>query len=241
MTTDTRARIHDVWVPLVENWWPRLFRKCPYQLGSPWAMPTTALETDDGVRLSGNRNSTAASDQNPAHTASGVTERPMPWAAADEATPVSSPSPSPSPCTAPASGGVRPGHEAEQPVHEDTAGRAGQRSGRSGENHAEALPEEPHPEGPGERHGQGGTHRRPVEEPQADGELNQREERVPDRDVRREEVPDVGDEVADDERLPLGVGQDVGLHEAAPEHEGLELQGGVEHPEQPQDDLQRPL
>ncbi len=108
MTTDTRARIHAVCVPVVENWWPRLVRKRAYQLGSPWAMPTMALETDVCVRLSGNTNSTAASDQNPAHTARGVTERPMPWAAADEATPVSSPSSS-------ARGGTGAGRRAARP------------------------------------------------------------------------------------------------------------------------------
>ena len=67
--------------------------------------------------------------------------------------------------------------------------------------------------------------------PDADEELDQREERVPHRDVGRHEVPDVRDEVAEDEGLPAGVGQDVGLDEAAAEHEGLELQGGIEDPE----------
>ena len=50
-------------------------------------MPVIALETDVGVRLLGSRNSTAASDQYPHHTSSGVTAPPMPCPAADEAMP----------------------------------------------------------------------------------------------------------------------------------------------------------
>ena len=44
-----------------------------------------------------------------------------------------------------------------------------------------------------------------------------------------------------DERLPAGAAQDVVLHEAAAEHEGLELQGRIEDPEEAEDDLQGPL
>ncbi len=88
MTTDTRARIHAVWVPDVENRLPRLVRKWAYQPGCPSAIPTTALWMEVVVRLSGSKNRTAASDQYPLHTTSGVTERPMPWAAADVAMPV---------------------------------------------------------------------------------------------------------------------------------------------------------
>ena len=51
----------------------------------------------------------------------------------------------------------------------------------------------------------------------------------------------MGDEIAQDEGLPAGVGQDVVLHEAVAEHEGLELQRGIEDPEQAEDDLQDPL
>ena len=97
------------------------------------------------------------------------------------------------------------------------------------------------PSDPDERHGQRGAHRAPEEQADADEELDQREERVPHRDVGRQEVPDVGDEVAEDEGLPAGVGQDVGVDEAPAEHEGLELQGGVEDPEQAEDDLEDPL
>ena len=44
-----------------------------------------------------------------------------------------------------------------------------------------------------------------------------------------------------DEGLAAGVGQDARVDEAPAEHEGLELQGGVEDPEQAEDDLQRAL
>ena len=63
MATDTAARIHAVWVPVVENRLPRLVRKWAYQPGTPSAMPTMALWIDVRVRLAGSRNSTAASDQ----------------------------------------------------------------------------------------------------------------------------------------------------------------------------------
>ena len=109
------------------------------------------------------------------------------------------------------------------------------------EDHAQPLAEDPNPGGPGERQDQGRLDRRAVEQAHADEELDQREEGVPHRDVGGDEVPDVGDEVADDEGLALGVGQDVGLDEAAAEHERLELQGGIEDPEEAQDDLQDAL
>ena len=86
-----------------------------------------------------------------------------------------------------------------------------------------------------------GAHRAPEQQAHPDEELDQREERVPHRDVGRHEVPDVGDEVAEDEGLPAGVGQDVVLDEAPAEHEGLELQGRIEDPEQAEDDLEHPL
>ncbi len=87
MATATMARIHAVWVPVVENTLPRSVRKCAYQPGWPGAMPTMALWIEVVVRLSGSTKRTAASHQYPAHTASGVMERPMPWAAAEDATP----------------------------------------------------------------------------------------------------------------------------------------------------------
>ena len=74
-------------MPVEVNWFETLVRTCPYQPGWLGTMPTMALCTDVDVRLSGRRNRTAASDQYPAHTARGVTERPMPWAAAEDATP----------------------------------------------------------------------------------------------------------------------------------------------------------
>ncbi len=49
------------------------------------------------------------------------------------------------------------------------------------------------------------------------------------------------DEVTEDERLATGIAQDVVLDEASTEHEGLELQCGVEDPEQAENDLERPL
>ncbi len=54
-------------------------------------------------------------------------------------------------------------------------------------------------------------------------------------------MPDVGDEVADDEGLALGVGEDERVDEALPEHVGLELEGGVEDPEEAEDYLERAL
>ena len=73
MTTEMAARIQAVWVPVVEN---RL-AEAGEEVGVPARArrrpcPTMALWTDVRVRLSGSRNSTAASDQYPAHTASGV-------------------------------------------------------------------------------------------------------------------------------------------------------------------------
>src|SRR5215471_4375418 len=50
-------------------------------------MPTMALLMEVGVRLCGKRKSTAASDQYPVHTISGVTTPPTPRAAADDSTP----------------------------------------------------------------------------------------------------------------------------------------------------------
>ena len=55
-----------------------------------------------------------------------------------------------------------------------------------------------------------------------------------DRDVGGEEVADVGDEGSDERRLPAGAAQDHRRDEAPAEHVGLELQGGVEDPEQPE-------
>ena len=160
----------------------------------------------------------------------------MPWAAAEVATPAGRSLQSTAAAWRPG-----PGHEADEPVEEHRPRGAGQRAGRAGEEHAQALADDPDAEHPGERHGQRGAHRAPEEQADADEELDQREERVPHRDVGRHEVPDVGDEVAEDEGLPAGVGQDDGLHEAAAEHEGLELQRGIEDPEEAEDDLQGPL
>ena len=134
-----------------------------------------------------------------------------------------------------------PGHQAEQPVHEHGAGRSGEGAGRAREEHAQALADHPDPGQPEEGNDEGGAHGAPEQQADPDEELDQREEGVPDRDVGRHEVPDVCDEVPEDEGLPAGVGQDVVLDEALAEHEGLELQGGVEDPEQAQSDLEPPL
>jgi hypothetical protein len=67
-----------------------------------------------------------------------------------------------------------------------------------------------------------------------------REEGVPHRDVRPQEVRDVGDEVAHDEGLAARIVLEEG-DEALAEHEGLELEGGIEDPEATEDDLERPL
>ncbi len=138
-------------------------------------------------------------------------------------------------------GRPRPGHEPEQPVHEDRAGRSRQRTRGAGEEHAHALADDPDPESPDEGHGERRLDRVAEEETDADEELDQREERVPDRDVRSQEVPDMGDEVTQHEGLALRVGQDEARDEAPAEHEGLELQGRVEDPEQAEDDLEDAL
>ena len=62
-TRHSRASTHAVWVPLWANWLPRLVRKRLNQPGSPSAMPTIALCTEEGVRLSGNKKRTAARHQ----------------------------------------------------------------------------------------------------------------------------------------------------------------------------------
>ena len=111
----------------------------------------------------------------------------------------------------------------------------------AGEQHAHALADDPDTEGPHERDGQRRPHRGLEEQAHADEELDQCEERVPHRDVGRHEVPDVRDEVAQDEGLPAGVGQYERVHEAAAEHEGLKLQGGIDDPEQAQNDLEHAL
>jgi hypothetical protein len=54
-------------------------------------------------------------------------------------------------------------------------------------------------------------------------------------------MPDVGDDPVDDGGLPAGIGQDVGGDEVLGEHVRLELQRGVQYPEQSQHDLQRAL
>ena len=88
IVTETAARIQAVWVPECrEEIAEAGSRSGPYQPGVLSDMPAMALWIDEAVRLAGSRKSTAASDQYPAHTASGVIVRPMPWAAADEATP----------------------------------------------------------------------------------------------------------------------------------------------------------
>ena len=208
-------------VPARARRWP-----CPrWRSGPTWW---------SGWRAAGRGRRPATSS--PAHTASGVIERPMPWAAADEATPAGR-----SLQSVPAARGPGPRHEAEQPVHEHGAGGAGEGGGRAGEEHAQALADDPDAERPDERDGQRRAHRAPEQQADADEELDQREERVPHRDVGRDEVPDVRDEVAEDEGLPAGVGQDEVLDEALAEHEGLELQGRIEDPEQAEDDLERPL
>ena len=50
-------------------------------------MPVMALDTEVDVRLFGSRNRTAAKDQYPTQTKSGVVAPPMPWPAAEEAIP----------------------------------------------------------------------------------------------------------------------------------------------------------
>ena len=60
--------------------------------------------------------------------------------------------------------------------------------GRSGEDQAEAFPEEPDAEGPEERDGQGGPHGPPEQQSQSDRHLDEREEGVPDGDMRPDEV-----------------------------------------------------
>ena len=87
MVTEMAARIHAVWVPVVENRLAMVVRKWAYQPGTVAAMPVMALWTEVRVRLAGNRKRTAANDQYPAHTANGVMVRPIPWAAAEVATP----------------------------------------------------------------------------------------------------------------------------------------------------------
>ena len=86
-TSEAAARIQAHCVPVEVNWFEMLVSTCPYQPGWLGTMPTMALCTDVDVRLFGRRNRTAASDQYPAHTTRGVTERPMPCAAAEDATP----------------------------------------------------------------------------------------------------------------------------------------------------------
>ncbi len=54
-------------------------------------------------------------------------------------------------------------------------------------------------------------------------------------------MPDVGDEVADDERLAGGVGEDERVDEALAEHVRLELEGRIEDPEEAEDDLEGAL
>ena len=95
-----------------------------------------------------------------------------------------------------------PAHEADEAVQEHTARRARQRGGGPGQEHPQSLAEDPHPERPGERDGQRRADRRPEEQADPDEELDQREEGVPHRDVGGDEVPDVGDEVGDDEGWP---------------------------------------
>ena len=56
-----------------------------------------------------------------------------------------------------------------------------------------------------------------------------------------DEVAHIRDDPPDHIGLILRVVQQVGRGEVAAEHEGLELQAGVEEPEQPQDDLEDAL
>ena len=51
----------------------------------------------------------------------------------------------------------------------------------------------------------------------------------------------MGDQVADDEGLAVGVGEDEGVDEALAEHVGLELEGCVEDPEEAEDHLEGAL
>ena len=63
ITSESRASTHAVCVPVWANWLPKLVRKWLNQPGSPSAIPTMALCTELGVRLSGNKKRTAARHQ----------------------------------------------------------------------------------------------------------------------------------------------------------------------------------
>ena len=91
ITRAATARTQAQPVPECATWLDTLFRKWPYQGGWVGTMPETALLSDVEVRLFGKRKRTAARDQYPAQTASGVTERPIPWAAGEDAMPTVTP------------------------------------------------------------------------------------------------------------------------------------------------------
>ena len=127
----------------------------------------------------------------------------------------------------------RPGHQTDQPVEEHRSRGAGESGGRSREDQAEALPEEPDPEGPEERQGERGSHGPAEQQSQPDGHLNEGKEGVPDGDMGPHEVAHVGDDPTDHIGLVLGVVQQVGRGEVVAEHVRLELQARVEKPKQP--------
>jgi hypothetical protein len=141
----------------------------------------------------------------------------------------------------PSPGPARPRHQTDQPVHEDRAGCAGQRRGRSGQDQTQAFAEEPHPGHPEKRDDKGRANRAPEQQSCPDRHLNEGKEGVPDGNVRAHEVPDVGDDPPDDVRLSLCIVQEETGGEPTAEHVRLELQSGVQQPEQTEDDLERAL
>ena len=199
-------------------------------------MPTMALWTDVVVRLSGSRKRTAASDQYPAQTASGVMERPMPWAAADEATPT---------------------------------GRSLQSTQRRGGRGQAMRPSSPYMStDPGAPVSALAVPVRsmPMPSPMTQTPSTQTNDTASaGRTVRRKSRPTpmkswisakkvFHTATSGATKFPMWVMRSprtkgcpwrwagcTSLDEAPAEHEGLELQGGVEDPEQAEDDLEHPL
>ncbi len=132
---------------------------------------------------------------------------------------------------------ARPDQDGDEGVEDDGAGVAGYRR-RAGEHAAQALAEPPDPDRPGDRGGQRGPHRRAPEQAEGDEELDGGEQCVPQPDVVRHDVIGPEHRPADHRRV-AGCSRLEHVHNEAPrEHGGLELQGGVEQPDEPEGDLQ---
>ena len=130
--------------------------------------------------------------------------------------------------------------QGEHRVQQGRSGRPGEQAGRAAHQAAESLtqvPDQQRPDHRGRQRTAGGPR---VEDAGAEHELDQPEGHICDRRLVRDDPHQLADRARDEARLPRpGRGDDLD-GELRSQHRRLELQQAVQHPQQPQHDLDAP-